>query len=491
MRRFDLEALERILAISEDDDTAAWRDVEEFARQLGISSKTGAEVSTAEALDWVQRFREESIGTLRSGDVSNQFALTVLQTIGQRRKLSDVQKLIVSSLCGVVQRRPFPVRRWSDFTAAHLDEPDRIRFVLRLCVISKHFLTQKVEAGIRDWASTSNGQLSSKPRVLIAGYARTSKSAILGLSRHFDAIEVVAPRFERDGEVSEGELVVRELKEEMPSINARVVDDEVASKLCESGELDAVVSGCKVISRSERVIEAKTSRRCAELLIGASRASVQTFLATGLYKFWPKTYYSERKDLTDEAATGGVLETVAVQQDAITWLVTELGCQLSGDFDVVEPGRSLLEVPQLEISCAVPLCTNDPEKLKALLVLKDNIDDAMSELTMTGESESDDSPFLREVSEYRRSGKLPEHYLTGRNAFEAYLRDDQWYSLNEGKYIAVFGSKDEIVGKDAGEVMAEAFARWGYRPIFSAQVTREKPETVPTIRPPLRLDERS
>lgn len=90
-----------------------------------------------------------------------------------------------------------------------------------------------------------------------------------------------------------------------------------------------------------------------------------------------------------------------------------------------------------------------------------------------------------EALEYWKNGKLPEHFRYAQEYYQMQLKDDNWYRDNEGMYVAIMAKNpveaEVKVHKDLDELLKIAYKEWGYRPIFTAQVSKEK--VVSTIRP--------
>ena len=82
--------------------------------------------------------------------------------------------------------------------------------------------------------------------------------------------------------------------------------------------------------------------------------------------------------------------------------------------------------------------------------------------------------------EWIYSGKLPNHIQAASRDFQRLLEDDRWYGEHEGKYVALLNG-GEIEDEDLDALLKKAYEKWGYRPIFTALVTREK--KVRTLRP--------
>ncbi len=89
--------------------------------------------------------------------------------------------------------------------------------------------------------------------------------------------------------------------------------------------------------------------------------------------------------------------------------------------------------------------------------------------------------FHFEKALYRLKGELPDHFKEARRLYgEKLLPDDAWYEEHKGKFIAIIGN-EILVDEDDDSLMRNAYQKWGYRPIFMSQVTREKKRVI--IRP--------
>jgi hypothetical protein len=80
--------------------------------------------------------------------------------------------------------------------------------------------------------------------------------------------------------------------------------------------------------------------------------------------------------------------------------------------------------------------------------------------------------------QFQQTQKLPSYYKKAAEYFEKLLKDDLWYNQHKGECVALLGESDDTMGFEFGPdsytTQINAIARWGYRPIFLSEVTRER-----------------
>jgi len=450
--------------------------------------------------DIVEGFRSKVSGNVSTGDVSINFTDIVRYACGRSTILNETQKFLIISACTVVRTRPLPVLRWVNFVLANLDNPERIRFVLTACKISKKLLASRIEAVIRRYLPDL--KLPKIPQVLFMGYTKTGISTLTGMAKESsDELPVFIPEMPLQGRRGSWHKYAMSGLSDIPGIKKpELVSRDKALELCKNKQIDVVLTGCKVIGRTKsNTVEVINSLPLVELTNKAHKYGVPVLVSAGLYKIWPSEFYERNKKLTVESEyIDGELSNGFLSND-INWIITERGWYEFAKFAVEPVVQTLFAYEELEFLAALGACRDEKifeyaiqhaERFKVAIQCADKELAGLS-VYMSGEQSSESPMTMEEEYQvhpetlvYWRTRKLPEHVERARDYFIEQLNDEHWYSQYKGKYMAFMyeGNKVQFeVDNDIDQVLKKAYKKWGYRPLFATLVTRE--ESIRIVRP--------
>lgn len=79
---------------------------------------------------------------------------------------------------------------------------------------------------------------------------------------------------------------------------------------------------------------------------------------------------------------------------------------------------------------------------------------------------------------YWKFRQLPDHFVKASDHYDKMLEDNEWFLPREGKFVALMVFDDrqiiERMGDDRDELISSIYREFGYLPIFTTKVTREK-----------------
>lgn len=456
------------------------RSLSEIFPELADLPEEGAEIDAEQGIALVEALRARALNSYSAGDVAAEYCLLVLYVIGRVPQLSRLQRRIITSLGTVVKARPLPTQRLRDFVHSNLEQPDEIRFALSACKRCNSMLFDRLKRAVQE--AWEDFELPQDLCILAVGYSESGirvLKAVAGSSGQQPI--VLAPTISlANRQLSEGERLKQALEDQGFLGEVRLVSESEALGRCEAGDVDVILSGCKVIGRAEpQLVEVVNSAACVSLVKQARRAGVPLVVVSGLHKVWPDGYYRPRRELlvtsqtTDHEPVNGILN-----QDDIDWVLTDRGHVPGKDFAVAKLTQPYFQIQALEYSSALTAC-DDIEKYKYIEDNIHNIETIMGAISMEGTSELEttlERPLYRgspEYGKFSKAGKLPEHFLRAEQYFIEKLQDDRWYSQYAGFHVAIINEEVVDSGQDVVALTKRVYAKWGYQPILMPLVTRE------------------
>lgn len=476
-----------LAGLTRSDTKKARREACQFARSLSAIfpeladlPEEGADIDAEQGIALVEALRARALNSYSAGDVAAEYCLLVLYLVGRVPQLSRLQRRIITSLGTVVRARPLPTQRLRDFVHSNLEQPDEIRFALSACKRCNSMLYDRLRRVVQD--AWEDFELPQDPCILAVGYSESGIRVLMAVAGWSGKQPIVlAPTISLvNRRLSEGERLKQTLEDRGFSGEVRLVSESEALGRCEAGDVDVIVSGCKVIGRVEpQLVEVVNSAPCVSLVKQARKAGVPLVVVSGLHKIWPDGYYQPHKELLvtsltpDDEPVNGILN-----QNDIDWVLTDRGHVPGKDFAVAKLTQPYFQIQALEYSSALTAC-DDIKKYQYIEDNLHNIDTIMGSISMEeipdqeGTREPPLSKGNAEYVEFRKGGKLPEHFLRAERYFIEKLQDDQWYSQYAGFHVAIMNEEVVDSGQDVVALTKRVYATWGYQPIFMPLVTRE------------------
>lgn len=454
---------------------SAWAPADVAGRPLDRSAfpKSGAQLTPAQALVLVERFRKRTETIWTTGEFVTCLEHHVLYGIGQSTSLNEIQRRFIASVCSVSRRRPLPALLWSEFVLANLDTPLRVReaFAASLFTKAKQLSTIRKRAGEAWRRLLDSGKLAHDegPRILAVANSRTLIEALKGIAEVDDKqISVFVP--EMKWRYPTGFLRDHFRKEFEPfrNLTCNPISERNAESLLVDSEIDVVLTGCKLIARSPSgELHVVNSAPCIDLVKKAQNSSALVVVATGMYKIWPDWFYERYhgeipsiERWNNEPANG------LLHGDELTWIFTERGEFKADVFAKVHPPVSFFESTGLHRSSALQIKENT-EAFKN----KRSARTVKGCKPITPMADEEMAPYRRPLTEEElRERTAWEHDSVPdkcQYAHDYYYRnvvvDDAWYRANEGKWVSLLGTQPpRIMVRDTlAELIVDAQNEWG------------------------------
>ena len=475
----------QISGVSSDDTKKAEQEGEDYiSRLLGSCPNVN---KLQRVLSIVEGFRHENKFNASAGDVASNFAEAILGLIGKSRKISSLQRQAIQAICSATLARPLPVLRWSYFVLANLDDPGYIRSVLTCCRRSKWGLAKRIQAVVRSkWKELG---IPNSPVIMAVGYSGTVDSVIRGLAKASrGAILVIAPEIRLpERQSSEGDFLVSRFKENPErNVTIKTMKVDEAFAYCRDNPIDVMLMGTKVIGRVDSsVVEIVNSFRCIQFYKEVMSLKVTKIICAGLYKIWPVGFYQQNKESTVIAPH---IENEPVNdilgQEHIDWIITELDIVSGASFGATREFKPFFESEDLEWPCALSACT-EKETFKHAV---DQYIDMMGKMSISHEEGDVSLQRHQEFYNYLETRKLPSQFVRAQSFYTKMLDDKEWYDTYKGCFVAIMDetSPEIEVDDSLDAVLKKAYRRWGYRPIFAAQVAQKEKDSRLILRPRVR-----
>ena len=453
-----------------------------------------ADLSIYEVAELVEAFRRVAMECPSAGVVATHFGNLVLYALGTDVVLNRAQEQLIRSACSVTMRQPIPVIRWAEFVLTNLKDPERIRLDIGVCIRSKIILPARLYEAIKRDRNKLDAPLNLN--IFAIGYSEVQASLIKGLTNCSNQVRIFVPEIHRSDRTKSSVDALKEyLTEQQVAATLITISQEEIDSLCGEGyrnsegnieKINLAVTGCTVVGRHvERDLIVVNTRPCVEITQVVQQHSIPVVVAAGLYKIWP-TFFFERYYDFIQNLVGSDDQPVysSFSPTDIDFFMSERGLLNTTDFVKDEVPMIYFNIKTFDVSCAHSACTDEQLKSKRIKNELAEIDSRLSEFSL----EEQRTVYCRdphpETLEYWRSQKTPEQLEVAQNYFEAQLGNSTWYQKYEGQSIAIFGEalEDIVVGETIEEVLNKAWDKWGYRPIFAAEVSRTGYENLQSIR---------
>ena len=270
-------------------DRPLYRDLAGQLVDLRALPDSSSKINLNQVLAIIQRFSSRVSATPSSGEIAACFENHLLYAVGEAVELSDSQQRLVTSLCAIANRLPFPLLRQSQYALACLDHPIN----LNIALVASYYAKSVYLDRINETASAQYSKLLSSEirRILVVGFSNGAVQVIKSLAKASSVeLSVTAANIYIPGRITLSGDALQLMLRDVENVKLTVMGTNDVEDFSRPAEFDVVLTVSKAVRKRDNetigVINGEPYVRLATEI--CSRDGIPLFVVTGFFKIWPR-----------------------------------------------------------------------------------------------------------------------------------------------------------------------------------------------------------